>query len=63
MLLDPATGKTKVLTSMHDDAWIDGPGRPRWAGYRTTRMCISNQSAMDLLTFTPWRSMAVIQCN
>jgi dipeptidyl aminopeptidase/acylaminoacyl peptidase len=26
MLLDEATGKTKVLTSMHDDAWIDGPG-------------------------------------
>lgn len=28
MLLDPATGKTKVLASMHDDAWIDGPGAP-----------------------------------
>lgn len=28
MLLDPATGKTKVLASMHDDAWIDGPGVP-----------------------------------
>jgi dipeptidyl aminopeptidase/acylaminoacyl peptidase len=26
MLLDEATGKTKVLASMHDDAWIDGPG-------------------------------------
>ena len=26
MLLDPATGKTKVLASVHDDAWIDGPG-------------------------------------
>jgi dipeptidyl aminopeptidase/acylaminoacyl peptidase len=26
MLLDAATGKTKVLTSLHDDAWIDGPG-------------------------------------
>jgi dipeptidyl aminopeptidase/acylaminoacyl peptidase len=26
MLLDAATGKTKVLTSVHDDAWIDGPG-------------------------------------
>lgn len=26
MLLDPATGKTKALVSMHDDAWIDGPG-------------------------------------
>src|SRR5882724_1582700 len=26
MLLDAATGKTKVLASMHDDAWIDGPG-------------------------------------
>ena len=24
--LDPATGKTKVITSMHDDAWIGGPG-------------------------------------
>ena len=23
---DPATGKTKVLVSMHDDAWIGGPG-------------------------------------
>lgn len=26
MLLDPATGKTKIIASMHDDAWIDGPG-------------------------------------
>jgi dipeptidyl aminopeptidase/acylaminoacyl peptidase len=26
MLLDPATGKTKVLANIHDDAWIDGPG-------------------------------------
>src|SRR5262249_54368698 len=26
MLLEPATGKTKVLASIHDDAWIDGPG-------------------------------------
>ena len=26
MLLDAATGKTKALASMHDDAWIDGPG-------------------------------------
>ncbi len=24
--LDPATGKTKVITSMHDEAWIGGPG-------------------------------------
>jgi dipeptidyl aminopeptidase/acylaminoacyl peptidase len=26
LLLDPATGKTKVLVNIHDDAWIDGPG-------------------------------------
>jgi dipeptidyl aminopeptidase/acylaminoacyl peptidase len=26
MLLDAATGKTKVLAAVHDDAWIDGPG-------------------------------------
>jgi dipeptidyl aminopeptidase/acylaminoacyl peptidase len=26
MLLDPSNGKTKVLASVHDDAWIDGPG-------------------------------------
>ena len=26
MLLDPATGKTKMLATVHDDAWIDGPG-------------------------------------
>jgi dipeptidyl aminopeptidase/acylaminoacyl peptidase len=26
MLLDTATGKTKALTQIHDDAWIDGPG-------------------------------------
>src|SRR6185503_9327463 len=26
LLLDPATGKTKVLTTIHDDAWVDGPG-------------------------------------
>ncbi|HEX8287657.1 MAG TPA: prolyl oligopeptidase family serine peptidase [Pyrinomonadaceae bacterium] len=26
LLLDPATGKTKVLASVHDDAWVGGPG-------------------------------------
>jgi dipeptidyl aminopeptidase/acylaminoacyl peptidase len=26
MLLDPATGKTRVLANVHDDAWVDGPG-------------------------------------
>ena len=26
LLLDPATGKTKVLASVHDDAWVNGPG-------------------------------------
>src|SRR5256714_1779375 len=26
MLLDPSSGKTKVLANVHDDAWIDGPG-------------------------------------
>lgn len=26
MLLDPATGKTKVLANIHDDEWVDGPG-------------------------------------
>jgi dipeptidyl aminopeptidase/acylaminoacyl peptidase len=26
MLLDTATGKTKVLSTVHDDAWVDGPG-------------------------------------
>jgi dipeptidyl aminopeptidase/acylaminoacyl peptidase len=24
--LDPATGKTRVLVDLHDDAWVDGPG-------------------------------------
>ena len=26
MSLDPATGKTRVLASVHDDAWVGGPG-------------------------------------
>jgi len=26
MLLDTASGNTKALATMHDDAWIDGPG-------------------------------------
>src|SRR6185436_16157804 len=26
LLLDPATGKTKILATVHDDAWVDGPG-------------------------------------
>lgn len=26
MLLDAATGKTKILATVHDDAWVDGPG-------------------------------------
>lgn len=28
LLLNAAAAKTKVLASMHDDAWIDGPGAP-----------------------------------
>lgn len=26
MLLDPTTGKTKTLATIHDEAWVDGPG-------------------------------------
>lgn len=26
MLLDPATAKTRILATVHDDAWVDGPG-------------------------------------
>lgn len=26
MLLDPATGKTRILAQVHDDAWVNGPG-------------------------------------
>ncbi|OLE67574.1 MAG: hypothetical protein AUG74_10660, partial [Bacteroidetes bacterium 13_1_20CM_4_60_6] len=26
LLLDPATGKTRVLAKVHDDAWVGGPG-------------------------------------
>jgi dipeptidyl aminopeptidase/acylaminoacyl peptidase len=26
LALDPATGKTRVLDSLHDDAWVGGPG-------------------------------------
>jgi dipeptidyl aminopeptidase/acylaminoacyl peptidase len=26
MLLDGTTGKTKILATVHDDAWVDGPG-------------------------------------
>jgi dipeptidyl aminopeptidase/acylaminoacyl peptidase len=26
LLLDPATGKTKTLVALHDDAWANGPG-------------------------------------
>jgi dipeptidyl aminopeptidase/acylaminoacyl peptidase len=26
LLLDPATGKTRVLAALHDDAWTGGPG-------------------------------------
>ncbi|HSB10103.1 MAG TPA: prolyl oligopeptidase family serine peptidase [Blastocatellia bacterium] len=26
LALDPATGKTRVIVTDHDDAWIDGPG-------------------------------------
>ena len=26
LLLDPATGKTRVLVALHDDAWANGPG-------------------------------------
>ncbi|MBA3440931.1 MAG: prolyl oligopeptidase family serine peptidase [Pyrinomonadaceae bacterium] len=26
LMLDPATGKTKTLATIHDDAWVGGPG-------------------------------------
>ena len=26
LAVDPATGKTRVLVDLHDDAWVDGPG-------------------------------------
>jgi dipeptidyl aminopeptidase/acylaminoacyl peptidase len=26
LLIDPATGKSKVLDQLHDDAWVSGPG-------------------------------------
>ena len=26
MLLDPATGKLKLMDHQHDEAWIGGPG-------------------------------------
>ncbi len=26
LALDPASGKTRVLVDLHDDAWVDGPG-------------------------------------
>jgi dipeptidyl aminopeptidase/acylaminoacyl peptidase len=26
LLLDAASGKTKILATIHDDAWVDGPG-------------------------------------
>ncbi len=26
LALDPATGKTRVIVTEHDDAWVDGPG-------------------------------------
>ncbi|HEX8071273.1 MAG TPA: alpha/beta fold hydrolase [Pyrinomonadaceae bacterium] len=26
LLLDPLTGRTRVLAQVHDDAWVDGPG-------------------------------------
>lgn len=26
LLVDPATGKTKILDHLHDDAWVGGPG-------------------------------------
>ena len=26
MALDPSTGKTRIIVSEHDDAWVDGPG-------------------------------------
>lgn len=38
MLLDPATGKTKVLANVHDEAWVDGPGANTlgWLGDNST---------------------------
>ncbi len=32
LALDPATGKTRVLATDHDDAWIGGPGAKHSAG-------------------------------
>ena len=38
MLLDPTTGKTRVLANVHDEAWVDGPGANTlgWLGDNST---------------------------
>ena len=38
LALDPASGKTRVLDRLHDDAWVDGPGASTlgWLGDQRT---------------------------
>ena len=64
MLLDPATGKTKVLATVHDDAWVDGPGANTLGWLPdNTHVSISNQSEMAGRTFIQFRPMAASQLN
>jgi dipeptidyl aminopeptidase/acylaminoacyl peptidase len=46
MALDPATGKTRVITAMRDDAWIGGPGAFT-AGWMRDNQRIYFQSERD----------------
>ena len=46
MLINPATGKTKVLDHLHDDAWVGGPGATT-LGWLSDHKTVYYQSERD----------------
>ena len=56
LALDPATGKTRVLVDIHDDAWVDGPGA-RTLGWMKGDNAVyfqSERSGYSHLYTVPW---------
>jgi hypothetical protein len=58
MSLDPVTGKTKVLATVHDDAWVGVPERFLSDGYRIIARFIFNRNATDFRTSILFQSTA-----
>ena len=58
LALDPATGKTRVLATDHDDAWVGGPGANTLGWMKNDREVYFQSSAPATPTCMPCRSRA-----